>query len=168
MRKRPSWAMVLLGAAALLGAVVAGTASRVGVGEAQQLPRPSGTPTRPVRTPAAVPTPIQASSREERLQRLQQERPGGKVYDVASETRGKPITVGKKTIALPADAYIEAVVTNVTCGVGNPDPCPETPAYVIRRGRSRIAISVNSGRISAETLVPGEEGAFVSLKEALK
>ena len=114
--------------------------------------------------PTAVPT-LAGETPEQYRQRLLREG-GGKVYDIREETRGKPVTLGGKTVQLPPDAYVDGMVTHVLCG-GSPEAC-ETPFYNIRRGRSLINVTVRTGRILSEHIAPGEEGAFDFLKEALR
>ncbi len=116
-------------------------------------------------------TPLPARAPGETFEQYRQRVPqaaasGGRPYNIAQETRGVAIIVAGKTVQLPPDAYVEAIVTGVTCGSAR--SCAETPGYVIGRGHSRIGVAMDSGRILSETTAPGEESFFTFLKEALR
>ena len=81
------------------------------------------------------------------------------------ETAGSSLSVGSRLIQLPADVHIKFAVSHAACLVGG--FCPATPYYVLARGRSTITVEGPTGKILEEDIVPGEEGAFDFLKEAL-
>ena len=54
----------------------------------------------------------------------------------------------------------------VTCPIGV--VCPQTPLYIIVRGRSRMTVSAPTGEIVREHTVPGEEAAFELIRAALR
>lgn len=168
---RKSRRLFIAGAMAIgFGAVGVGVAATA----AQQLPpAPRGPRGDRVRAPARAAqrsAPLVRSPGETAAQYrervLDAAKPGHRTGDYARDTRGKPITVGGRTVALPADAYVEGLTTNVLCVPER--PCPETPFYTIRRGKSWLNVAVRSGKILAEGPALGEEGAFNSLKEAFR
>jgi hypothetical protein len=81
-------------------------------------------------------------------------------------TCGAEIAVGDWKVQLPPDAYIEHLIISVNCEVGQ--PCPETPYYSLRRGRSTVGVSIRSGARFGEEIAPGEEGAFDFLPKAAR
>jgi len=149
-----------------------GVAGAAAITAAQQ---PAPVIVRPARVdeagrPASAPTPlptIAGETREQYRQRLlaQAQRAGGQIHDIRQDTRGKPITVGGKTVQLPPDGFVYGMVTDVLCAPGR--TC-ETPFFIIQRGNSQVNVGVHSGRILEERLAPGEERAFDFLKEALR
>lgn len=79
---------------------------------------------------------------------------------------GGRITIAGKQVQLPPDARVKQVITRVWCVAE--EPCPETPAYEIVRGESRIFIGIQSGQVIEERIAPGAGQPFQSLKDALQ
>ncbi|MBW4575871.1 MAG: hypothetical protein KME08_11365 [Aphanothece sp. CMT-3BRIN-NPC111] len=87
------------------------------------------------------------------------------------EAKGKPIRVAGIDVQLPPDAYVEySIVDALPCGPNLVEGvnCAEVPFYWLRRGNSRIGVSVNSGTMFREQIALGEEGAFDFLREAFR
>lgn len=81
-----------------------------------------------------------------------------------------PLALGLLALGLivaTPDAYVEGIMQSVLCAPP-PSPCPETPAYEIVRGQSRISVTIATGRINGEQLGVGEERVFDFLREALR
>jgi len=159
--------MLIAAVAVALGAAAAGvfvtTAQQQPPGVRSERARPlAGAVQRPP-VPTRVPGETDAQYRQRVLDAAKS---GGQTFDYARDTRGKPITVGAKTVQLPPDAYVEGITTNVLCVANR--PCPETPFYTVRRGGSWINVAVRSGTILAEQTAPGEDHVFDFLKEALR
>jgi hypothetical protein len=115
-----------------------------------------------------VRTPVVKPEQKTPLQRLVEE---AKAKPPRPEDRkGQPVTLGGKRIPLPPDAYLEEVVVSMNCAPlpGTAAVCPELPLAVIRRGQSRLFVSMRSGKISHEQTVAGEESAFHVLRAALR
>lgn len=139
---------------------------------ALELTTPTPTPT-PIATPSPpdLPTPSRliGSSAPERMtleEELADERAVLEANRLRRETRIDKITVNGRDIDLPVGVELTGVISNILCVA--PNPCPETPIFVLESGKSRINISAPTGVISGETLAPGEEHAFDSIKEALR
>lgn len=149
------------------GSILAGIALAGGIGDGvfALSPAPVSTPRPPIVTPA--PRPPEPRTLEESRQireKLQREEgnSGRLVPASGPETRGIVIHVAGKPIQLPPDAWIEREITFIQCALG--EPCPQAPLYELRRGSSRIVISVPSGDWGHERIAPGEEGAFDFIK----
>lgn len=173
---RPSAQLHRLGVAAVLGLTMVALAAAGMVAEAQQLPP------RPVGAPGVVPTPPAALVEKARrlppppAARLERDRrahknelsAGGRVVDIAVESRGKPVTIAGKQVPLPPDAYVSGVLSSVVCDpvelAARGRTCPETPALIIKRGNSTMIVGIATGRVSQETLARGEERSFDFLR----
>ena len=163
-----------IGIAAVLGFTMVGFAAAGMVVAAQQLPpRPVGAP---VRTPPPelvekagnLPPPPAALLEQQRREHKNELIGTPRVYDIAVESRGKPVTIAGRQVPLPPDAYVSGILSHVLC-----DParlaelgktCPETPALIIKRGNSTIIVGIASGQVSQETIAPGEERTFDFLR----
>jgi hypothetical protein len=96
---------------------------------------------------------------------------------LADRTRGQKLTIGARSVQLPPDAYVEAIMDHVTCvddtgpyGI-TPTPnwrCPEVPAYEIVRGMARLSIGIRTGRINSEQVPPDQPDAFRFVKVGLR
>ena len=75
------------------------------------------------------------------------------------------IVIAGVEIHLPEDAHIDGFISKALCRPGS--TCARLPWVVIRRGESKIWVSIPTGVIDREVLALGEEGAFDFLKEAL-
>ena len=79
--------------------------------------------------------------------------------------KGETVTIAGVEIHLPEDAYIDYFISKARCLPGG--TCARLPWVVIRRGESKIFVSIPTGVIDREIISSGEEGAFDFLKGAL-
>jgi hypothetical protein len=117
--------------------------------------------------PPAIFGPKPATPEEERQLRAKIERESSGIGNIVAgpQTAGKTIILRGMPVKLPTDAHVERYILEVLCSGPS---CPETPAYVIRRGNSTFAVSEKSGVIIEEHTAPGEERVFDFLREALR
>ncbi len=111
--------------------------------------------------PPAGATPARASAETDAQYRQRAAaalKPGGTVFGFPQETRGRPVEIAGRMVQLPADAYVDGVITNALCAPGA-ELC-ETPALVIRRGASHVTVGTRSGRVLNGRTAPGDEHAF--------
>jgi hypothetical protein len=131
-------------------------------------PQPPAPPGAVPPPPSHIPAqrqPLVLEEQEELRQEVQQEGKGIPIKVSGPETKGSTIYVDKAVIKLPSDAYVEHFIVHGECMVNS--LCPQFPLYIIRRGNSTSEISLGSGSIIAETIAPGEAGAFNFLKDKL-
>jgi hypothetical protein len=120
------------------------------------------------------PTDIPGETEEQKRERILREEfeRGGRIINLAAETRGQLVTIAGRQVRFPSDAYVEGWITNISCLAVDSkrpaEPCAEAPAYHIRRGQSSISVGALTGRINGEQLAPGEEHFFDFLKDALR
>lgn len=84
------------------------------------------------------------------------------------ETKGAAVSIAGKTITLPADAQVGAIlaVGLALVGPGTPEFSDDSPVMLIERGDSFVWIDMHTGRVTDGGIAPGGEGAFDFLKES--
>lgn len=107
----------------------------------------------------------EALAQIEQLRKEEGLRPGVIVKSDGPTTAGANITIARKGIKLPDDAYIDSRIIGISCG---PGPCPKPPVLTIARGKSKITFSEVDGFVVSEQIAPGEEHAFDFLRSYLK
>lgn len=99
-------------------------------------------------------------SKQEYKARLLKE---GKIRKLSGpETAGTEIEVGGRKVKLPTDAFVAEYVIGIDCAVA---PCPEVPAYILKRGNSQVWVSVETAKTYRAQIAVGEESVFDFLKE---
>ena len=90
----------------------------------------------------------------------------GSVFPRGPYSVGSRVSLGNRSIQLPNDVYVDAVVNSGLCVVGQ--PCSQGRVYVLRHGESVVTVEERTGRILYEQLATGDEGAFDFLRQALE
>ena len=80
-------------------------------------------------------------------------------------TAGSVIQIAGQHLQLPADVYVEAIISKGLCIAG--EPCPVAPLYVLRRGDSLASIEKRTGRFAPGTPVSTME-TFDFIEKALR
>jgi hypothetical protein len=70
-------------------------------------------------------------------------------------TKGAEIEVGNRKLKLPNDAYLDGLVVS-----DHSYDHDDLPAYIIKRGSSKIKISVETGKIIDKEIAAGESTIF--------
>jgi hypothetical protein len=115
--------------------------------------------------PSAAPS-IPLGTPPEAIDKIFRESGATPVYATGPQTAGAEIVISGKRVKLPLDATLDGVIVELF-GTCTPSPCPQTPIYTIKRGKSLVWASVD-GTLDESLIAPGEDSLFDFLRNALR